>query len=145
MRASPSDHYRQLHAEIWDGEDATADEMDGTRPHPVLTAIEKLGEQSDAIQHAVGTMVDAVSRSHENVTRAVEASEAAAVTKALDELKKAVASDSAALRKTMVSIQGAMGHLAARLDTMVGAMKAPRHVVYDNDGRPIGVRSGEPS
>lgn len=145
MRANPSDHYRQLHAEIWDGEDATADEMDAMHPHPVLTAIEKLGEQSDAIKQALGEMVAAVSQSHENVTRAVEASEAAAVKTALDELKTAVAADNAALRKTMVSIQGAMGHLAARLDTMVGAMKAPKHVVYDNDGRPIGVRSGEPS
>lgn len=140
MRSHPSDHYRQLQAEIWDGEDETADEIDAMSPHPVLVALEKLGEQSDAIKDAVGEMVAAVSQSHENVTRAVDASEAAAVKTALDELKTAVAADNAALRKTMLGIQGAMGHLAARLDSMVAVMKTPKQVIYDDEGRPVGVR-----
>lgn len=58
------------------------------------------------------------------------------------EMMQTVGSDSKKLQSSLVRLDQAVEKLSSRLDDIVAALTAPRTLVTDKDGRPVGVKIG---
>lgn len=160
QRVPASDHYRQMEGEIWAGDDDEADSIDAMRPHPITGAIQSLkdsqaelmksAEGMSASQKAmaeglVGVLADVVGiirESHDGLKEAVQTSAAHELAKELKAVRETMAADAKRNQQVLASMTMTMERMGQRLDDMVAAMTAPRNLIMNDEGMPVGVRIG---
>jgi len=152
-----SQHFRALAAEIWDevddlDEKPTAGEAVAEVMHILRGALDDMSSTAKGLgdgQRAVAeglaqVMAEVVTIIRQGQSEMVGAVQAGAlserVTEAIDGLKAHVAAEAEKTRKTMSGVSMSVEMMGRRLEQMTAALTAPRHLVMDEDGRPVGVR-----
>lgn len=162
-RASRVDaHFRALTSEIWN---AIEDEDDAGGPgRAAAEAMQALKAASEDIVKSVGAMggqhkamaeqlagvladvVGIVKSSHDGLKEAVELSAAHAIAREMTSIRETMAADAKRHQQMLGAVTVAIDRMSKTMDglveSMVSAMTAPRHIVTDSDGKPVGVRIG---
>lgn len=152
-----AEQLKALEAAIWDEiEDADEGEGAGSAVVQVLTALrssldevggtargltESQKAMAEGMASVLGEVVAMMRHSQSELVEAAKITDGGQVAAALTKLEKCIEEDGAKTRKTMAGVTLGMNEMGRKLDVLADRLSAPKRIVTDAQGRPIGVET----
>lgn len=156
---SAAQQLKALEAAIWDEiEDADEGEGAGSAVVQVLTALrssldeiggsarglsESQRSMAEGMASVLGEVVAMMGKSQADLVAAAKLTDGGAVAEAVSKLEKRIEDDGAKTRSTLYGMTLAMDKVSNSIDRMIDRMTAPKNIVFDSKGRPIGIETAE--
>lgn len=154
-----AEQLKALEAAIWDEiEDGAEGEGAGSAVVQVLTALrssldevggtargltESQRAMAEGMAGVLGEVVAMMRQSQSELVEAAKITDGGQVAAALTKLEKCVEEDGAKTRKTLSGVTLAMADVSRRIDALADRMAAPKRIVFDTNGRPVGMETVE--
>lgn len=149
-----NDEYRRMMTEMWDQNDES-DEDEADPMAPVVAALAEVSSgfrdaaadlsssqraTSESMVEVLSQVVQIITKSHKDMVAGGKITGAQDIAVKLEGIRSAMTNDAKATQTMLMSLSQTMVSLGQRMEDMTKALSAPRMLIRDHEGRPVGVK-----